>query len=65
MELDRCEPANENTPQSDNTISVTDLAAALHISEDDMLQRLAVVLLKREDKPHVGPPGKPHARDRR
>lgn len=43
------EHANSNEIPPAKAISVTDLAAAMGIDEDELLQRIAAVMLRRED----------------
>ena len=42
------EPVNDNPEPVTTTVTLTDLAAALGIDEDEMLQRFAKIVVKRE-----------------
>ena len=42
------EPVNDNPEPVTTTVTLTDLAAALGIDEDEMLQRFAKIMVKRE-----------------
>lgn len=43
------QPANDDAPPPVSAIALADLARAAGMDEDDMLQRLAAILVKRED----------------
>lgn len=46
-----CGPVNDNRPAPADAIAFTDLALAMGVDEDTLLQRLAMILSKREDAP--------------
>lgn len=41
-------PSNDNNEISETTVTVEDLAKALNIDEDELLERIARTLIKRE-----------------